>query len=388
MNLSEFLEVLWRRKLIVLAVMLISIGVAVGALRLATKQYEASSTVAVLPTGAARTAIFILNVVDQITPLYADAATSPETLERGAGAAPGRHAARATSPSGRSPARRSSRSSRATPKPLVAQQSAQAVTTALLEREAAGTLKFSPVRLEQLNRARVPTEPVFPRPTLTLAVALLLGLGFGVGAALLRENLTTKVETPEALARIAGRAVLRARSRTSPRSPASTRRRTSPIRSSGSSPRRCATCARTCSSPKGNLRSIVVTSPEGSHGKTTVAFGLAVVVRALGRAHAARRRRPAQGPGLGAAQRAAHARPDGGPARPPGRDGDPAHVARQPRLRHGRPARRGPGRAAHVRVPEPAAPVRAVRTTWSSSTRRRSCRSATRASSRASARQR
>ena len=57
------------------------------------------------------------------------------------------------------------------------------------------------------------------------------------------------------------------------------RRRT---RGCASSPRRCATCARTCSSPTSNIRSIVVTSPDGSHGKTTVAFGLAATLARAG----------------------------------------------------------------------------------------------------------
>jgi tyrosine-protein kinase len=274
MNLSEFLEVLWRRKLILVAVMLISVGVAVGALRVATKQYEASSTVAVLPAGNTENGIFILNVVDQITPLYADAATAPDTLEQ----------AQSFLPAGMQLADISVGTYAGTPiikifgrdpKPLVAQQSAQAVTRALLEREAAGTLSFGQVKLEQINRARVPTDPVFPRPSLTLAVALLLGLGFGVGAALLRENLTTKVETPEALARISGVPSYAE----IPSEPALARVHAAQdfadpkLRIVAEALRDLRT---NLLFTKGNLRSIVVTSPEGSHGKTTVSFGLAV----------------------------------------------------------------------------------------------------------------
>jgi capsular exopolysaccharide synthesis family protein len=274
MNLSEFLEVLWRRKLIVIAVTLISVGVALGALGLATKQYEATSTLAVLPTGNSQNGIFILNVVDQITPLYADAATSPQTLRQAeASLPPGMHLGEITvktftgTPIIKVVAR--------DPSPLTAQRSAQAVTRALLEREAAGTVNFDQVRLEQYNRPDVPTEAVFPRPTLTLVVALLLGLGFGVGAALLRENLTTKVETPEALARITGVPCYAE----IPNEPALALVR---FAQDFADPmlRVVAEALRDLRTnllfTTDNLRSIVITSPEGSHGKTTVSLGLAV----------------------------------------------------------------------------------------------------------------
>jgi succinoglycan biosynthesis transport protein ExoP len=274
MNLSEFLEVLWRRKLIVLAVVLISLGVAVGALRLATKQYEAKSTMAVLPSGTNESSIFILGVIDQLTPLYADVATAPDTLAK----------AQLLLPAGMQLADIRVQTYQGTslinifardPKPLVAQQSAQAVSRALLEREQEGTVKVGQVRLEQFSRAQLPSDPVFPRPTLTLAVALLLGLGFGVGAALLRENLTTKVETPEALARITGVPSYAE----IPNEPALAR--VSAAQDFADPKFRIVSEAlrdlRTnLLFTKGNLRSIVVTSPEGSHGKTTVSFGLAV----------------------------------------------------------------------------------------------------------------
>ena len=91
----------------------------------------------------------------------------------------------------------------------------------------------------------------------------------------MRENLTTKVETPEAAP---GSPACRPsqRSRTSPPWSACTPRRTSPTRSSGWSSEALRDLRTNLLFTKGNLRSIVVTSPEGSHGKTTVSFGLAV----------------------------------------------------------------------------------------------------------------
>jgi tyrosine-protein kinase len=273
MSLNEFVEVLWRRKLIVLAVTIISIGVAVGALRLATKQYESSSTLALQPTSG-RDAIFIFNVIDNISPVYADAATTSKTLVM----------AQQGMPLGESLAEISVKTfegtgilkiiARSSDKE-VARDSAAAVSAALLGRVEAGELKVPQVHLVELDPAALPTSPVFPRPATTLAVALLLGLGFGVGAALLRENLTTKVETPEALARIAGVPSYAE----VPNEPALARVRSAQdladpkFRVVSEALRDLRT---NLLFTKGNLRSIVVTSPEGSHGKTTVSFGLAV----------------------------------------------------------------------------------------------------------------
>jgi polysaccharide biosynthesis transport protein len=272
MNLSEFLEVLWRRKLIVLAVAIISVGVAVGALRIATKEYESTSTLALSPTG--RDAIFILGVLDNITPVYADAATTRKTLLLAA----------QRMPPGESLSSMSVRTFQGTgilkiiardSNGLEARNSAQSVTEALLGRVEAGELNFPQLRLVQLDTAALPTDPVFPRPAMTLAVALLLGLGFGVGAALLRENLTTKVETPEAMARIAGVPSFGE----IPNEPALARVRSAQDLADPKF-RIVAEALRDLRTnllfTKGNLRSIVVTSPEGSHGKTTVSFGLAV----------------------------------------------------------------------------------------------------------------
>ena len=131
----------------------------------------------------------------------------------------------------------------------------------------------------------------------------LLGLGLGIGAALLRESFSTSIETAEDLARATGvpvyaevpdeLAVLKIHDR----APCS---RTGGCASSRS---RCATCARTCSSPTRNLRSLIVTSPDGSHGKTTISFGLAVTLARAGTGHcsstatcAAARRRAARDP--------------------------------------------------------------------------------------------
>ena len=272
MSLNDFLELVWRRKIIVIAVALIVVGGAVGALRLIDRQYEAESTIALKPTQTED--IFLLNVVDAVVPIYADAAQSRVTRDRAARLTPTRELGAisvrtyADSPIIRIRARATD--------PDVAQDSAQAVTEVLLDRARGGDVAVPGVAISQLDRPERPTAPVYPRPTLTIAVALLLGAAFGIGAALLRENLTTKVETPEALSRIVGVPAFGE----IPPEPAMTR--LSSPRELADDPRfRVVTEAvrdlRTnLLFAKGTLRSVAVTSPEGSHGKTSVAFALAV----------------------------------------------------------------------------------------------------------------
>ena len=98
---------------------------------------------------------------------------------------------------------------------------------------------------------------------------------FGIGLALLREALTTRVDTPESLAHLVGApsfaeipsevAVSRLRSpgdlATDPR-----------LRAVSEGLRDLRT---NLLFSNDDLRTVVVTSPEGSHGKTTISVGLA-----------------------------------------------------------------------------------------------------------------
>lgn len=273
MNLNEFFEVVWRRKLIILAVMAIVIGLAIGALRLLTPQYEATSSLALTPKPGTAEGVFILQVIDNVVPVYADAATSRITLQRADQQVVGDLADITVSTFENTPIIKIKARDA---EPRVAQQSAQAVSEVLLDRAENGTVGIPELRLSQIDRPAVPVEPVFPRTGLTLAVAVLLGLSFGLAAALLRENLTTKVESPEVLARLAGVPSYGE----IPAEPAVTRLQSPQELATDTRFRAVSEALRDLRTnllfSKGNLRSIAVTSPEGSHGKTTVSFGLAV----------------------------------------------------------------------------------------------------------------
>jgi receptor protein-tyrosine kinase len=280
MDLKELLDVLWRRKLVVLAVTLAAIAAAYGVLRLVTPLYESSSTLAVQPT-ATDGDLFFLTTIDTILPVYAEGATSRTTRELAAERVPdgtlGEVAVRTFSgtPILKIKARDED--------PDVAEATAQSVTEVLIERAESDEVGVPGLRLTQIERPVVAGAPVFPRKKLTLLVAGLLGFALGIGAALLRETLTSRVETRDHLADLAGapvfaefpteRAVSRIRRPEALTDEGGLRAfseslrdlRTSLVFTGGDS-----------------LRSVAVTSPEGSHGKTTIAFGLAATLARAG----------------------------------------------------------------------------------------------------------
>ena len=113
-------------------------------------------------------------------------------------------------------------------------------------------------------------------------VALLLGLGLGLGAALLRESLTTKVETADELATASGVPVFAE----IPAETAILKMHSPEDLAINPRLRVVAEALRDLRTnllfTDENIRSIVVTSPDGSHGKTTVAFALAATLARAG----------------------------------------------------------------------------------------------------------
>jgi capsular exopolysaccharide synthesis family protein len=155
------------------------------------------------------------------------------------------------------------------------------VTDVLLER-AKDDIGINSLELTQLDRPVAATDPVFPQTRLALAVALLIGLALGIGLALLRETLTTKVETPEELGRVSEAPVFGE----IPTEPAIASFNSPEVLGENPLLRGVSEALRELRTnllfSEGSLTSVVVTSPEGSHGKTTIAFGLAVTVARAG----------------------------------------------------------------------------------------------------------
>ncbi len=278
MNLTEILSVLWHRKLVVLGVTVLVIGCAVGALQLITPQYKSTSTLALEPQRLGNDLLFF-QTIDSITPIYAAAAESETTLAAAKAQNGGELADISVRTFAQSPIFKiDAQSTDAS----LAQSSAQSVTDVLQDRIKAGEVGISSLELTQIDKPTVPTSPVYPNKKLTIAVAVLLGLGLGVAAALLMERFTSRIRTRADLAEASGLPIYAELPRQGSLSRVTPELLTnSPsLRSINEALRDLRT--NLAFAGNGEIETVAVTSPEGSHGKTTIAFGLAVAIARSG----------------------------------------------------------------------------------------------------------
>jgi receptor protein-tyrosine kinase len=282
LTFNDLLRVFWRRKLLIIFVTIAVVVPSYVGTRLVSPEYESTATLALQPKGNNPQAAFLWSTLDSIVPVYTDAATSGKTFRRAQGILGGPLAAITVQAFKGTPTIKiKARSTN----PRLAQLSAAAVTQALIDRT---HLKDNPIRspsleLIQIDTPQLPTVQVFPRVKLTIFVAALLGFGLGLGAALLRESLTTKIETAEDLARVTGAPVYAEL----PSESAIVKKMRSP-EDLAEQPR-LRIVAEAMRDLRTNLlfsddsiRSLVVTSPDGSHGKTTVAFAFAATLARAG----------------------------------------------------------------------------------------------------------
>ena len=279
MTLNELLRVFWRRKLLIVLVVLGVLVPAYIATQLVTPKYESTATLTLTPKSSSVSDLVLFGVFDTVMPFYAEAGSSSKTL------------ADAEQRLGRPLCPISVETFKGTgimkikarcAKPRLAQLSAAAATRALLNRVSRNQVGIPSLKLLELDAPALPTTPVFPRTRLTLFVAALLGLGLGLGAALLRENLTTKVETADDLASTSGAPVFAE----IPAEAAILKMHSPEDLAINPRLRVVAEALRDLRTnllfTDESIRSIVVTSPDGSHGKTTVAFALAATLARAG----------------------------------------------------------------------------------------------------------
>jgi receptor protein-tyrosine kinase len=200
MDFRELVEVLWRRKIVIALVTVLALATAVGALRSVTREYQSTATLALNPSNA-RDDIFILSTINAVVPVYASAADARTTTDEAKSRLDGKLASISVHTFTDTPIIKISARD---PSADLAQRSAQAVTDVLIDRVQKGEVGIPSVKLTEIDAPVKATSAIFPRPKLTLAIAFLMGIAFGIAAALLRENLTSKVETTEALAQLTG----------------------------------------------------------------------------------------------------------------------------------------------------------------------------------------
>lgn len=279
MDLIQALRVLWRWKIVVAAVVVIVIGAAYGVLRLVTPLYESSTTLVISPVTGEPDPFLYANI-DAISPIYTDAATSRTTRDRAEELLGTRIDSLTIETVEGTPLIKIHVRD---PDPIAAQAAAQAVTDVLQERVASGEIGVEELRLSLIDRAMPGEDPVFPRIALTLLVAGLLGLAIGAGAAYVGESVGAKVNTSEAVRELLG-VPCYAEIANEPAIPrvflpealgADTRLRTlhEALRDVRTN----------LQLPDEGFFSIVVTSPDGHHGKSTVATGLATTIAHSGK---------------------------------------------------------------------------------------------------------
>lgn len=279
MNVNEILSILWHQKVVLVATVAAFVAIAIGALQLVTPEYESTSTLALSTQGKNLNNLVFFQTIDAIIPIYAEAAQTGETKHLARSSLGGRLAHISVRTFSGAPILKIV--ARGTSKTLV-RDSAQSVTIALQNRVAAGAVGVPSLRLQQIDRPVIPTSPVFPRQRLTIVVALLLGIAFGIGAGVLRESLGNKVRTPEDLADAAGVPVYAE----VPFENALGRLVLPGLLDSHPALHEATEALRDLRTnllfPSGKVSSVAITSPEGHHGKTTIALGLAVTTARAG----------------------------------------------------------------------------------------------------------
>jgi len=281
LTFNDLLRVFWRRKLLIIFVTLAVIIPSYIGTKLVSPQYESTSTLALTPKAAGSDAVFLLSTLDSIVPVYADSATTGTTLLR-ARAILG-HPLCSTSVEAFKGTGIIKIKGRCTD-PRRAQLTAAAVSRALIERthDKVSPLGIPALELQQIGTPELPTVQVFPRTKLTLFVATLLGLALGMGAAVLRESLTTKIESAEDLAKVAGVPVFAEL----PSETAVSKMHSAEDLAEHPRLRIVAEAMRDLRTnllfTDDSIRSVVITSPDGSHGKTTLAFAFAATLARTG----------------------------------------------------------------------------------------------------------
>jgi succinoglycan biosynthesis transport protein ExoP len=287
MTLSDFLQVLRRRWLVAVLGFLAVVGASVATLQLQTPKYQSTVTLALVPAQGndgvgASTA---LSAAPSIMPIVSEAVTSGTTYQLAqsrlpAGVTLGSIASTTYSTDAPTVLQVTTESTSAT----AAAQSAQAYYDALTDQVENGNLLGTSNLLDisEVARPQVPTTPSSPHKSTTIGIGILIGLVVAGAAAWLRETLGGRIETADALSSAADLPVFGEVPET---------RRVPSMASveawlTDDNLRFVNEAMRdlslTLQLTHFDADSVLVTSPEGRHGKTTVAFGIAVALARSG----------------------------------------------------------------------------------------------------------
>ncbi|GAB4086457.1 polysaccharide biosynthesis tyrosine autokinase [Myceligenerans cantabricum] len=218
MGLAEYLGILRKYWMTIVATIAAALVLAVVVTMLATPRYQASSQVFVSVRGGEDSVNALVAgrnfSAEQVTS-YTELVTSPRVLEPvieelGLADTPASLASRVSSDRPKNTVLINIAVDDESPSiaASVANGIADSLATVVAELETEEGSSTSPVEVSTIREATSPVVPASPRPALNIVLGLLAGLVVGIGIAVLRDLLDTRVRTPHDVETITGASVI------------------------------------------------------------------------------------------------------------------------------------------------------------------------------------
>lgn len=272
---ANYLDVLWRRKWIIVATVLVFAGSAALISSTLKNVYSTSSSLIVSHRGDAQT-FDAVQAAQVVARTYSDLLASPNVADlvaqRVGGGATRRSISGAVSIEP-VPETQLVRITAEAPSPQRAQAIADAYADVFIERSGNTLRGTTQASVSLADPAPLPYEPVRPRPILYTLLAALLGLASGLGLAFLRDRLDTRLRTLDEIESTFDLPVLARVPR---------RGKTENSIAAFTEAYRLLRTNLGFATPDGPPRTIAITSANEKEGKTTTASQLALVTAATG----------------------------------------------------------------------------------------------------------
>jgi succinoglycan biosynthesis transport protein ExoP len=197
MDLRQVVQTAWKRRWVVLWILVVAVGAAAALAATRPARYESTATIALTPDPKTGQGLVSSDNLSALLGTYAQTAKSTLILQR-AEQILGRASLPASIDTSTQAGTGILRISAVSQNPNEAAEAARAVAQAFQE-----SIKSNQVLDATLVNPPSPsTTPVQPRPPLIIGVAAVLGLLAGLGAALLLEQFRRRVETPADVAEL------------------------------------------------------------------------------------------------------------------------------------------------------------------------------------------
>ncbi len=272
---ESLLPILWRRRWIVLATVLVFVAAAVAVAKSVSKSYVTSADLLIIQKGTNQS-FDAVQAAQVSARTYGAIITSPTIAQLVADNLKGQYtrdqlAAKVTADP--VPETQLLRITVSDHVPEEAKRLADVYTQTFVRYVQTRLFPSTNVAVSVAAVPSVPDSPTKPKPKLYVLVALMLGLGFGIGLAMLRERLDARVRSPERIAAEVGLPIL---ARLPPGG------RGGPDRQMLTEALRLARASLQPASGEAPLRSVAITSWAPGEGKSTTVTHLALAVASAG----------------------------------------------------------------------------------------------------------